>query len=263
MIRFIVLLPLLACFLKNAVACTVNSGNTAKSPLFPVGRHTTRLSLQDRFYGSREVSYWVTDNGLAVIDGDVIYGPVETLLGHGLAGHANATNITSRAHSVFAGASTWPSANIVYKFDSASTETLLSATVNGAIAKWKAVAPFLTFTKLRRMQFEHRLFEFSPQYDPPAVMPCQPGTCGIPEATHEFGHLLGLYHEHQRRDRENYVHYNCENLDPTCPTGTTMPAGKTCCDSGIPSGCCSKAGNFNIITSANVDASGHLTLTPS
>jgi len=66
----------------------------------------------------------------------------------------------------------------------------------------------------------------------------------------------GLYHEHQRSDRESFIHYECRNPDPQCPAGTTMPIGKTCCDSGIPSGCCSKAGHFNVLLGPSFDASG-------
>jgi len=69
-------------------------------------------------------------------------------------------------------------------------------------------------------------------------------------------YYAGLYHEHQRFDRESFVHYHCENLDPACPVGTTMPVGMTCCDSGIPPGCCTKAGNFNILSGPSFDASG-------
>ena len=73
-----------------------------------------------------------------------------------------------------------------------------------------------------------------------------------------FRTRTGLYHEHQRFDREKYVHYSCENLDPACPSGTVMPAGKTCCSAstGIPATCCGYAGNFNILSGPTFDAAG-------
>ena len=212
MIKFSSLLFLvLSCLLLDGVACNTppEKLNSTRSPLYPNDRHTARLSLQDHFYGTREVSYWVTDNGLAIIDGDVIYGPIDTLFSHSLLGNATA-NLTARAHSVVVGQGhTWPSANIMYKFDSASTETLLSATVNGAIAKWKAVAPYLTFTKVANSATPQNGVAMiqapscggcssSIGYaNAPLNMLLQqsctpsPGFCGVAEATHEFGHLLG------------------------------------------------------------------------
>ena|SRR5436190_531049 len=64
---------------------------------------------------------------------------------------------------------------------------------------------------------------------------------------------IGLLHEHQRPDRELYVHYHCENLNPSCDT---MTPGTTCCSSGLPPGCCSSAGNLGIINSPSFDYSG-------
>jgi hypothetical protein len=45
-------------------------------------RRFATLEIQDEFYGHRNVSYFVTSAGLALIDGDVVYGPVEDLLTH-------------------------------------------------------------------------------------------------------------------------------------------------------------------------------------
>jgi hypothetical protein len=35
----------------------------------------------------------------------------------------------------------------------------------------------------------------------------------ISECLHECGHIVGLSHEHQRWDRENYIHVNYDNID--------------------------------------------------
>lgn len=53
--------------------------------------------------------------------------------------------------------------------------------------------------------------------------------------------LTGLMHEHQRPDRDKYIRYLCENLQPDCK----MPKGKTCCDHDIPKECCSGKPDFH------------------
>lgn len=259
------------------------------SPLYPI-KNNTVLAINDNTYGVRNVSYWVTDDGLAVIDGDVIYGTVQDLLAHSLT--ANPPNVTRRAHSIFRTANPWAGATITYKFDSDCTENTLGvgAIVDGAIANWKATAPYLTFKKVPNSGVGENgvLMIVAPScggcsspigfYNSPMTLylqqmcPTTPGSCGVAEATHEFGHALGklvltymkflylfrtgLYHEHQRFDREKFVHYRCENLDPTCPPKTVFPAGKTCCSTGIPAGCCSLASNFDILSGPTFDAAG-------
>jgi len=265
--------------------------NDTSSPIY-VNKNTTLILINDPVYGTRNVSYWATDDGLAIIDGDVIYGRLDDLLSRSLTGPQD---VSKRAHSVYA-PNTWPSATVTYKFDSATTESTLSAIVNGAIANWIAKAPYLTFTKVANSAVGENgvVMIQAPACggcnsaigfaNVPLTMnlqqtcPTAPGSCGVAEATHEFGHLLGeftffpflifsmvpylriycagLYHEHQRFDRESFVHYHCENLNPACPAGAIMPVGKTCCDSGIPSGCCGTAGNFVILSGPSFDASG-------
>jgi len=38
--------------------------------------------------------------------------------------------------------------------------------------------------------------------------------CNISELIHEFGHIAGLYHEHSRNDRDEFVTIHYDNIDP-------------------------------------------------
>ena len=52
------------------------------SPIYPVHKTLIEVTINDDLYGTRDVSYFVTSNGLAVIDGDVVYGSIQDLTAH-------------------------------------------------------------------------------------------------------------------------------------------------------------------------------------
>ena len=117
----------------------------ALSPLFSPGilirKNLTRLRISDGFYGTRDVSYFVTSTGNAIIDGDVLYGTEEQLLQH-----THVDGQVARAFSVINQA--WPGGVLTYKYASNDAETKLKAIVDAAIQRWLTKAPYLTFKRL-------------------------------------------------------------------------------------------------------------------
>jgi hypothetical protein len=159
------------------------------------------LEIEDDFYGLRNVSYTVTSTGLAVIDGDVIYGSIEELLAHD--SRLSATNgVGTKALSV---RRPWPGATIPYKFNSQNTANLLQGTVSTAISRWTNVAGYLSFPRLPNSATPMNGIvtitstcgandcQASVGYDnsPRFINLCSTG-CGADQATHEFGHILGM-----------------------------------------------------------------------
>src|SRR5437667_3967270 len=49
-------------------------------PAYPDNRVYHAIEINDAYYGRRNVSYFVSQVGLAVIDGDVVYGTEKELL---------------------------------------------------------------------------------------------------------------------------------------------------------------------------------------
>lgn len=181
-----------------------NPNNT--SLLFP-NKNYTFLTINDPLYGVRNVSYWEAFDGLAIIDGDVLYGTVEELLSHNVTGQEP---LARRAHSIFRTVNPWASATVTYQFSNAATQTLVGSIVNSAIANWKATAPYLSFKRIAdSATAQNGVVQinavpcggcFSSKigfYNIPLVMNLQQscGTstsgCGVAQATHEFGHILG------------------------------------------------------------------------
>lgn len=71
--------------------------------------------------------------------------------------------------------------------------------------------------------------------------------------THADSHLAGMLHEHQRPDRDQFIRYQCENLNPLCKT---MPIGTNCCNPKVPKGCCKFKHDFEIVYRQGNDYTG-------
>ncbi|KAH8683000.1 hypothetical protein BGZ60DRAFT_524342 [Tricladium varicosporioides] len=242
-----------------------DSGNEGPPPQINI----TELEIVDSTYGHRNISYWLSPDGNAVVDGDVIYGTEKELLLNRVKQNDPQT-LQQRAFSTSA---SWPGGIVTWKFDSTATETQWLAHVTAAIGIWTAptAAPYLTFRRLPNdardqagiLTIKNTIcggcnahVGFSSTS--PRTMNLQPscpgqGSCSTGNIVHEFGHVLGLQHEHQRPDRDTYITYSPENVTPVC---TNMPVGKTCKDTGLPAGCCAAKFNFDKLMSASFDSSG-------
>ena len=189
-------------------ATTYALGGMNQSPLYAL-RDTVTIRIEDLLFGNRKVAYWVNEQGQAIIDGDIIFGSEKDLLDKEIP-PSSASFAAKRSFSVLSGTATWPNAEIIYKFDSAATETTLSDTVNNAINRWTAVAPFLHFTKqaasatpvngvltISANDCGGCVTSIGYSATSPRGMNLQqssgkcPGGCYVNEAAHEFGHALG------------------------------------------------------------------------
>lgn len=174
-------------------------------PVYPDNRVYHAIEIEDAYYGRRNVSYFVSQAGLAVIDGDVVYGIEKELL----ANRYDPKNLDRVYPAAFSVRESWPDATVKYKYDSDGTQTLLSDIVPVAISRWQTVAPYLIFPKQSPnsatpqngvltisanagdgchsdIGYRNAPMTMNLQRDNPTSCVCCPN-----QATHEFGHLLG------------------------------------------------------------------------
>jgi len=157
-------------------------------------------------YRGRAIQYRVL-NGQALVEGDILLGPVESL-DAAKADEREALVITAERYR-------WPNKTVVYEVDSALPN---KDRVTQAIAEWEANTP-IRF-KLREGETDYVRIQR-------AGSGCSANlgriggrqvvnlgdACSLGNTIHELGHTLGLYHTQSRIDRNRNIRVLYENLD--------------------------------------------------
>ena len=167
------------------------------------------LTIHDPISGIvRPISYHVDDLGLAIYDGDVIFGTEAKLLANAAGVKKRELDpdsnqlISQRSYSINI---PYPDGVIPFFFNTANDQATLAQRVTVAQGRWRKVAPYLLFNDLGvgnpnkkfginiTSQFSgcvtNAAAEF--KYFAPFAMNLNATNCDADTAVHEFGHTLG------------------------------------------------------------------------
>ncbi|RUS27661.1 hypothetical protein BC938DRAFT_482927 [Jimgerdemannia flammicorona] len=230
------------------------------SPAFASGTATTGGSASKRGvdYTPERLSYIVIPGNLTVIQGDICYGSFDEFAEHAniltTPGFVYPNTIDQkynpqshphrRSLRPRDAPQQWPGAKIIYKYHSEYVKSKVSPYVLEAIKRWQLKSPYLKFVELN-VSCENvpgqltinsipcggcnANLGYSP--DKPLYMNLQQSSyCDAPglsntgcfddDATHLFGHVIGLDHQAGRVDRDEHQTFRCDNLvdyDPATP----------------------------------------------
>ncbi|EEP79195.1 hypothetical protein UREG_04041 [Uncinocarpus reesii 1704] len=239
----------------------------------------TTVSFVDPHTGIRErITYTLSAARDVLFNDDLSFGPESLLL--------DWVNNRTDPQPVRRGlgvrpSRAWPTATLVYKYDSCETRELLQGVVDTAIKEWLKGAPYLIFKEMPPSAHdpESEGILTITKHDPESywcwsVVAWAWGkkgrrmnlqwlsgsggrSCGqdLSTAIHEFGHALGLMHEHQRPDREEHITIDCASYSPWTIDGCPDPSYPACC-TGSTDRCCGDWHNYDIAPSSRFNKYG-------
>jgi hypothetical protein len=186
---------------------------------------TESLHFQVGRYQGRLVQYRVV-NGRAILEGDIVLGDPETLDPHLTASQTQGVKgrvVVPESLGVALQSSLWPKVGGVAQVPyiiTTDTTTGISAAISAFNATFSGVIQFVA----RGSQTNYVNFNFD-TFSPYGVCESSVGMVGNEQSVggsvycttatvmHELGHVVGLWHEQSRSDRNSYVVLNTANID--------------------------------------------------
>lgn len=112
----------------------------------------------------------------------------------------------------------WPNGIVYYKFDSAISKTTKEH-IQQAMDEWKqSTSKIITFTERTSQKNYIKFINGDGNYSSVGmrggeqILSISKYDSNKGTALHEIGHALGLIHEQQRRDRDEYININWDNI---------------------------------------------------
>ncbi|MBI2687276.1 MAG: hypothetical protein HYX27_13235 [Acidobacteria bacterium] len=194
-------------FLTRSLTCRESSEGLAFKQRFTPSRGPGKGLSRTGVLNNSIVAYRDFE-GRAVFESDILFQPGE----QGKKTNGERDSITNIGASRY-----WPGARIPYEPPSVGFSPDEEDRINAAVAYWNGLFPGL-FAK-RTTEADYVIFDWYPGV-------CQShvgraggsqrvlldSSCGTQAIRHELGHVIGLWHEQSRQDRDTYIKVNYDRI---------------------------------------------------